>query len=106
MRAGQVLDQGTPAELIARHAGQAVVRFTLPSSDDTAAGVLQQLGRLPHVQSVTRTDDLVTIRGDREAIAHVGAWLTARPDPVSADLGVHQPDLEAALLALLTGGTR
>ncbi|WP_454295075.1 ABC transporter ATP-binding protein [Salana multivorans] len=106
MRAGQVLDQGTPAELIARHAGQAVVRFTLPSSDDTAAGVLQQLGRLPHVQSVTRTDDLVTIRGDREAIAHVGAWLTARPDPVPADLGVHQPDLEAALLALLTGGTR
>ena len=106
MRAGQVLDQGTPAELIARHAGQAVVRFTLPSSDDTAAGVLQQLGRLPHVQSVTRTDDLVTIRGDREAIAHVGAWLTARPDPVPADLDVHLPDLEAALLALLTGGTR
>ncbi|WP_454301755.1 ABC transporter ATP-binding protein [Salana multivorans] len=106
MRAGQVLDQGTPAELIARHAGQAVVRFTLPSSDDTAAGVLQQLGRLPHVQSVTRTDDVVTVRGDREAIAHVGAWLTARPDPVPADLDVHLPDLEAALLALLTGGTR
>ena len=40
------------------------------------------------------------------AIAHVGAWLTARPDPVPADLDVHLPDLEAALLALLTGGTR
>src|SRR6478736_7993181 len=30
MRDGRVLDQGTPAELVARHAGEATVRFTMP----------------------------------------------------------------------------
>ena len=30
MRDGRVLDQGTPAELVARHAGEATVRFGLP----------------------------------------------------------------------------
>ncbi|MDL9947663.1 ABC transporter ATP-binding protein [Gordonia sp. ABSL11-1] len=103
MRAGRILDQGTPAELIERHAGQAIIRFTLPVSDDHAAATaLQQLNRLPEVQSVTRTGDIVTVRGGRVVIAHVGAWLTSRPEPVPADLDVHIPDLETALLTLLT----
>ncbi len=103
MRAGQVLDQGTPAELIDRHAGQAIVRFTLPISDDHAvATALQQLNRLPGVQSVTRDGSSITVRGGRIVIAHVGAWLTGRPEPIPADLDVHIPDLEAALLTLLT----
>lgn len=85
MRAGKVLDQGTPAELIARHAGQAIIRFTLPATDDTTtATALQQLNRLPDVQSVTRTAQTVTVRGGRAIIAHVGAWLAARPDPFTA----------------------
>src|SRR5918995_4301755 len=33
MRDGRVLDDGTPAELVARHAGHATVRFTLPHED-------------------------------------------------------------------------
>lgn len=103
MRAGRVLDQGTPAELIARHAGQAIIRFSLPVTDDaTTAAALQQLNRLPEVQSVTRTDQTVRVRGGRAVIAHVGAWLTSRPDPVPPDLDVDLPDLEAALLTLLT----
>src|SRR3954452_19786739 len=47
MREGRVLDHGTPAELVARHAGEATVRFSLP--DDPVAGIaesLQQLNRL------------------------------------------------------------
>lgn len=103
MRAGRILDQGTPAELIDRHAGQAIIRFTLPVSDDHAAATaLQQLNRLPGVRSVTRSGPAVTVRGGRVVIAHVGAWLTDRPEPIPADLDVHIPDLEAALLTLLT----
>lgn len=103
MRAGRVLDQGTPAELIDRHAGQAIVRFTVPEADDQAAATaLQQLNRLPEVQSVTRTGSVITVRGSRVVIAHVGAWLTSRPDPIPTDLDVRIPDLETALLTLLT----
>ena len=49
---------------------------------------------------------MTTVRGERQAIAHVGAWLVAR-GPVPPDLRVDVPDLESALLALLddAGGT-
>ena len=103
MRGGRVLDQGTPAELIARHAGQAIVRFTLEASDDWAtATALQEINRLPGVQAVGHAGRTVEVRGDRSVIARVGAWLTTRPEPVPADLDVDLPDLEAALLTLLT----
>jgi ABC-2 type transport system ATP-binding protein len=102
MRDGRVLDQGTPAELVARHAGAAAVRFGLPARHDTAvAAALQELNRLPGVQGVTREHGQIVVRGRREVIAHVGAWLVARPEPVPADLRVDVPDLEAALLTLL-----
>lgn len=104
MRAGRVLDQGTPAELVSRHAGEAIVRFTLPIVDDqSTAAELQQINRLPGVQSVKRDGGRIAVRGDRAVIAHVGAWLAARPDPIPDDLDVDLPDLEAALLSLLTG---
>lgn len=103
MRAGRILDQGRPAELIDRHAGQAIIRFTLATPDDhAAAAALQQLNRLPDVQSVTRTGGSIAVCGGRAVIAHVGAWLVARPEPIPTDLDVHIPDLEAALLTLLT----
>ncbi|MFT4220600.1 MAG: ABC transporter ATP-binding protein [Microbacterium sp.] len=101
MRAGRILDQGTPTELVDRHGGQTIVRFTLSPSTDQAAA-LQQLNRLPEVQSATCIGSAITVRGARIVIAHVGAWLTARIDPLPADLDVHIPDLEAALLTLLT----
>jgi ABC-2 type transport system ATP-binding protein len=102
MRDGRVLDHGTPAELVARHAGEATVRFTLPHDGVAATAVsLQQLNRLAGVAHVTHSNDQVAVRGTREVIAHVGAWLVASPRPIPSDLRVDIPDLEAALLTLL-----
>ena len=106
MRDGRVLDQGTPAELVARHAHEVVVRFGLGSSDLTSlADTLQTLNRLPGVTGVTREGSDVVVRGTREAIAQVGAWLVNTGRPVPADLRIDIPDLEAALLALLDRDT-
>jgi ABC-2 type transport system ATP-binding protein len=106
MRDGHVLDQGTPADLVARHAAGATVRFGMtsrsgPVADLTTATALQELNRLPGVASVTRGHGQVVVQGDREVIAHVGAWLVGRREPVPADLRVEVPDLETALLTLL-----
>jgi len=102
MRNGQVLDQGSPTELVARHAGGATVRFALPSAPDGAtAAALQELNRLPGVQAVAGERDQVAVRGTREVVAHIGAWLVARPEAIPADLRVDIPDLETALLTLL-----
>src|SRR3954469_16692224 len=57
MRAGKVLDSGPPAELVARHAGEATVRFSLPHGGGAAAaGSLPQLHTLPGVTLVTHGD--------------------------------------------------
>ncbi len=99
MRAGRVLDAGSPAELVARHAASATVHFT---RDPSVGGDLAGLYGLPGVREVLDSGGRVTVSGDRRAIAHVGAWLVAN-GPVPADLGVDVPDLESALLALLDG---
>jgi ABC-2 type transport system ATP-binding protein len=103
MRGGRVLDQGTPAELVARHAGEVTVRFGLPpvAPVATTAETLQALNRVPGVHAVTHARDQVAVRGGRDVIAHVGAWLVQRGAPIPADLRVDIPDLEAALLTLL-----
>jgi ABC-2 type transport system ATP-binding protein len=107
MRDGRVLDHGSPSELVARHAGGATVRFGLSlPTDRSTATALQELNRLPGVHAVTRQDGRVAVRGDREVIAHVGAWLVRRDEPIPTDLHVEVPDLETALLALLDGGRR
>lgn len=98
MRDGRILDAGTPAELVTRHACWATVGFALPPGrpDDDVA----QLRALPGVLCVERHGDQVVVTGRRSAIAHTGAWLVRRgwiPDDLRADV----PDLEAALLALL-----
>ncbi len=98
MRAGRVLDAGRPAELVARHAGVARVSFSLPAGRPAAA--VDALGRLTGVTGVERRGDRVTVRGGRESIAHVGAWLVAA-GRVPSDLDVEVPDLESALLSLL-----
>jgi ABC-2 type transport system ATP-binding protein len=97
MRSGRVLDQGTPTELVARHAGGARVRFSVAPSDDL---ILAALRRLPGVADVALRAGQVTVRCDRQAIAHVGAELVRRGE-VPTDLDVEVPDLEAALLHLL-----
>ncbi len=102
MRDGRVLDEGTPAELVTRHAGEVTARFSLPPLDVIAtADTLQQLNRLPGVRGVTHGRDGVAVRGGREIIAQVGAWLVSTGRPIPADLRVDVPDLETALLTLL-----
>jgi ABC-2 type transport system ATP-binding protein len=114
MRDGQVLDQGTPAELVARHAGEATVRFGLPVARGWIGPVtlhsalgrdLTALAALPGVDDVRLDGDQVVVRGSRPVIAHVGGWLVARAEPVPTDLHVDVPDLEAALLTLLDSPT-
>ena len=100
MRDGRVLDEGTPAELVSRHAGGATVRFSVPSEMSVAA-TLQDLNRLPGVHAITREQQQIVIRGDREVIAHTGAWLVAHAGSIPDDLHVEVPDLEDALLTLL-----
>lgn len=119
MRDGRVMDQGTPAELVARHAREVTVRFAMsdlhggrggrPGGDGletrSTAEALQSLNRLPGVAGVTRDRGQVAVRGDRRAIAHVGAWLVGTGHAIPADLRVDVPDLESALLTLLDSPT-
>ena len=99
MREGRVLDAGAPADLVDRHAGTATIRFSLP---DAPALLLDQVRRLDGVREVERAGARITVRGARPVIAHVGAVLVGW-GPVPADLSVHVPTLEDALLGLLDG---
>ncbi|MFN2560570.1 MAG: ABC transporter ATP-binding protein [Jatrophihabitans sp.] len=97
MRGGRVLDQGTPAELVTRHAGGARISFSTRGADELLVAALR---RLPGVRNVTASGASVTVQGDRRSIAQVGAELVRRGE-VPADLDVEVPDLEDALLHLL-----
>jgi ABC-2 type transport system ATP-binding protein len=101
MRAGRVIDAGTPADLVDRHARTATIRFSL---QDPSAPRLDELRRLDGVQEVERAGARVTVHGSRPIIAHVGAVLV-RWDTVPGDLSVHVPTLEDALLGLLNERT-
>ena len=101
MRAGRVLDEGAPADLVNRHAKWATVRFGWPRSASSAPEpLLDELRRLDGVLQVERIGARIEVRGDRRIIAHVGADLLRRGS-VPDDLTVEVPDLEAALLKLL-----
>ena len=102
MRDGRVLDQGSPAELVARHASEVTIQFTLTAGSAPAdTTVLDQLQRLPGARTISTQRGQITIHGNRDTIAHAGNWLVARNEPVPGDLRIHVPDLEAALLTLL-----
>ena len=96
MRAGRILDSGSPAELVNRHGRGATVRFTLAEPHRLAA----DLRRLPGVDTVSCDGDRVTVSGDRVSVAHVGAALV-RHGTVPPDLAVEVPRLEDALIGLL-----
>jgi len=103
MRSGRVLDSGSPAELVGRHARCATVRFTVTGPEPPGV-IAAQLRDVDHVVAVG--SELVAdgtrcvVEGERAAIAHVGAWLVQRGD-VPSDLDVSIPGLGDALLALL-----
>ena len=99
MRAGRVLDAGTPHEVVARHAGGATVRFTWPEVERDA--MMSYLRSLPAVRTVSGTGGTLSVQGDRQVIAHVGAALVSRGH-IPADLTVVIPNLETAMLGLLT----
>lgn len=101
MRAGRILDSGPPAELIDRYARRATIRFGLPDAAASDA-LLDELHDLAGVDQVEHAAQRVVVRGDRRAVAHVGAALV-RAGPVPADLSVQIPTLEDALLGLLDG---
>ena len=126
MRAGRVIDSGTPAALVRRYGRTAVVRFTLPALAagsvrdeptalpdeptalldeptallDEPTALLDELRRLDGVRSLVVDGAGVTVQGDRRLIAHVGASLV-RHRMVPDDLDVHVPSLEDAVLTLL-----
>jgi ABC-2 type transport system ATP-binding protein len=102
MRAGRVLDSGTPAELVDRYGHSATISFTLAEveGDRLAEGLTARLARLPGVSEVRERAGAVTITGDRRAIAHVGAELV-HAGRVPPDLLVRVPSLEDALIGLL-----
>lgn len=98
MRGGEILDQGSPADLVDRHAPWAHLRFGWPR--DEAARFVRDLLGLPGVRTAHAIGARIEIEGSRESIAHVGAALVRRGS-VPRDLHVDLPDLEAALLHLL-----
>jgi ABC-2 type transport system ATP-binding protein len=98
MRAGAVLDQGSPADLMTRHASAAAVRFGW--SGDDGAELAQALRLLPGVRDVNLAARGVEVHGDRSSVAYVGAELVRR-GAVPTDLAIELPTLESALLHLL-----
>jgi ABC-2 type transport system ATP-binding protein len=96
MRAGMVLDEGRPRDLVDRHGRRATMRFTL--ADDTA--LRSELEHLPGVESVETDQGQLVLSGSREMIAHVGAAMV-RNCCIPRDLNVKVPDLEGALLHML-----
>jgi ABC-2 type transport system ATP-binding protein len=105
MRAGEVLDCGSPAELVDRHAQLATIRFgeiceSVDGAGEPTQAPLDELCRAPGVQLVERTGGRIVVRGDRRAIAYVGEVLV-RAGFVPRDLSVRIPSLEDALLDLL-----
>jgi ABC-2 type transport system ATP-binding protein len=99
MRAGGIVAEGTPAELIDSHGHGITMSFTLPAADIGA------LRAVPGVESVATSGAGVEVRGRRTMIAPVGAYLVAQAGGggVPDDIRVTEPNLETALLRLLDG---
>jgi ABC-2 type transport system ATP-binding protein len=97
MRSGQILDEGTPAELVARHAHTATVSFTWPGDP---APLTTEISRMDGVTDLRTEGRRVTVDGDRQVIAYIGAAMV-RHGVIPADLGVHVPNLDDAMLTLL-----
>ncbi len=93
LRDGRVVDAGTPRELVDRNAPWATDRFSWPAE--------RPWPRQPGVHEVHRTGGTVEVHGDRGMVAYVCAELV-RQGLVPDDLTVVMPDLETALVGLLS----
>ncbi|HLM29599.1 MAG TPA: ABC transporter ATP-binding protein [Acidimicrobiales bacterium] len=97
MRGGRVVDDGTPAELIERHARSTTVTFTRPASLDPAA-----LAGLPGVDRVEPDGECIRVTGSNQLVAPVCAAALGDDHLGPPDLRVHHPELEDALIALIS----
>jgi ABC-2 type transport system ATP-binding protein len=97
MRGGRIVDAGTPAELITWHARSTTVTFTPPVSFDPAA-----LAALPGVDRVERHGEQIRVVGTNQLVAPVCASVLGVDQLGPPDLRVHHPDLEDALIALIS----
>jgi ABC-2 type transport system ATP-binding protein len=100
MRAGRIVDTGTPAELVARHARSTSVTFTAPTWFDPAA-----MRALPGVEHVEQRGEQIRVVGSNQLVAPVCAAVLGDGLVGPSDLRVHHPDLEDALIALITDDT-
>jgi ABC-2 type transport system ATP-binding protein len=97
MRGGRIVDAGTPADLIARHARSTTVTFTPPVSFDPTT-----LAALPGVDRVVRHGEQIRAVGANQLVAPVCAAVLSDDHLGPPDLRVHHPDLEDALIALIS----
>src|SRR5829696_3041483 len=97
MRGGCIVDTGTPAGLIARHTRTTTITFTPPPSLDPTG-----LAALPGVDKVERHDERIRVIGTNQLIAPVCAAVLGDDQLGPPDLRVHHPDLEDALIALIS----
>ena len=97
MRGGRIVDAGTPADLIDRHARSTTVTFTAPVWFDPAT-----LAALPGVDGVERDGYRIRVSGTSRLIAPVCASVLGDDGWGHRDLRVHHPDLEDALIALIS----
>ena len=100
MRGGRIVDTGTPGELIARHSRSTTVTFTPPVAFDPAV-----LGVLAGVDKVQRDGERIRVVGTNELIAPVCAAVLGDDRLGPPDLRVHHPDLEDAVVALISDST-
>jgi ABC-2 type transport system ATP-binding protein len=90
----RVVAEGTPQELITRHAPDVTVLFSTDATD------LSWLGSVPHVTSVDVNGRDVVVTGVGPVLAHVGAALVSRGlEPV--DLRLHRATLEDVFLRIV-----
>lgn len=91
---GQVLAEGTAAELIAAQQSETVVRFTAPPDVD-----LSHLSAVADVRHIERDGDQTIVRGGGPLLARVAHALVEHGiEP--ADLAAHTPTLEDAYLSM------